>query len=95
MIKNLTEEGNPQWSVAKSAVSTNCPIGWGCRIHRLHLCSEVIAPKECPRYDTKQYDSEAPVMLELRGMWSALSLASLPGQLGSGVVAHERVLSMG
>ena len=26
------------------------------------------SPNECPRYDTKQSDDEAPVMLELWGM---------------------------
>ena len=34
-------------------------------------------------------------MLELWGMRSALSLRSLPGSLCSGVVAPDRVLSMG
>ena len=34
-------------------------------------------------------------MLELRGMWSTSLLPSLPGQLGLGVVALDRVLSMG
>ena len=40
-------------------------------------------------------DGEAPVMLELWGMWSTLSLSSLPGPLWLGVVAPGRVLSMG
>ena len=34
-------------------------------------------------------------MLELWGMQSTLSLPSLPGPLWSGVVAPDRVLSMG
>ena len=50
---------------------------------------------ECHRYDTKQSDGEAPVMLELWGMWSAYSVPSLPSPLRPGVVAFERVLSMG
>ena len=33
-------------------------------------------------------------MLELWGMWSIPSLASLPGPLCPGVVAPDRVLSM-
>ena len=49
---------------------------------------------ECPGYDTKQSDGEAPVMLELRGMCSNLSLPLLPGSLWPGVVAPDRVLSM-
>ena len=32
------------------------PVGWGYRIHRLHLCRwESPPPNECPIYDTKQY----------------------------------------
>ena len=58
-----------------------CPVGWGCRILRLHLCRAVRPPNECPRYDTKQSDGEAPVMLELWGMQSIPSLPSLPGPL--------------
>ena len=50
---------------------------------------------ECPRYDTKQSDGEAPVMLELLGMWSTPSLLSFPDPLWPGVVAPNRVLSMG
>ncbi len=29
-------------------------------------------PNECTEYDTKKSDGEAPVMLELLGMWSIL-----------------------
>ena len=34
-----------------------CPVGWGCRIHQLHLCRGVRhpLPNECPRYNTKQF----------------------------------------
>ena len=43
-----------------------CPVGWGCRIHRLLLCWGVRPPThKCPWYDTKQSDGEVPVMLEL------------------------------
>ena len=42
------------------------PVGWGYRIHLLHLSSGVSpTPKVCPRYDAKQSDCEAPVMLNL------------------------------
>ena len=37
-------------------------------------------PNKCPGYD-KQSDGEAPVMLELWGMWSTPSLPLLPGPL--------------
>ena len=33
-------------------------------------------------------------MLELRGMWSILSLPSLPGLFWPGVVAPDKVISM-
>ena len=50
---------------------------------------------ECPVYDTEQSDGEVPVMLEVWGMWSTPSLLSLPAPLWPGVVASDRVLSMG
>ena len=34
-------------------INGNCPVGWGCRIHRLLLCRGVRSPNECPGYDTK------------------------------------------
>ena len=36
---------------------------------------------ECPGYDIKQSDGEAPVMLALWGIWSTTSVASLQGSL--------------
>ena len=38
-------------------------------------------PNVCPGYDTKRSDSEAQVILELRGMQTTPSLLSLPGPL--------------
>ena len=79
-----------------SAKKNSCPIGWGCRIHRLLLSrGEGPPPNECPGYDTKQSDGEVPAMLELWGMRSTSSLPSLPGPLWPGVVAPDRALSMG
>ena len=49
-------------------------------------------PNECPGYDTKQFDDGASVMLELWGMRSTRLSPSLPGLLGPGVVASDRVL---
>ena len=73
-----------------------CPVGSGSRIHRLHLCRGVRPPPhECPRYDIKQSDGEVPITLELWGMRSTPSLPSLPGPFWMGVVALDRVLSMG
>ena len=64
------------------------PIGWGCGIHRLHLCNEG------PGYDTKQSDDEVPVMMGLWGMWSIPLLALIPGPIWPGMVAPDRALSM-
>ena len=48
-----------------------------------------IQPTNQPRHDTKQSDGEVPVVQELWGMpW-------LPDPLRPGVVAPDRVLSMG
>ena len=40
----------------------HCPVGWGRRIHRLHLSRGVRPPKECHGYDTKQSNGEVPEM---------------------------------
>ena len=52
-------------------------------------------PNKCPRYDIKQSDDEATIMLELWGMWRTSSLPSLSSPLWPGMVALDRVLSMG
>ena len=49
---------------------------------------------KCPVYVTKQFDGEASVMQELRGMRSILSLPSFPSPLWPGVVSSDRVLSV-
>ena len=84
------------YNVHNSLIST-CLVGWGCGIHQLHLCREVRPPLpyECPGYDSKQSDVEVPVMLELWGMQSTLSLPLLPGSLWPGMVAPNRALPMG
>ena len=53
------------------------------------------ASNEYPRYDIKQSDGEAPIMLEIWEMQSNSSLPSLPGSLWPEVVTRDRVLSMG
>ena len=52
-------------------------------------------PNECPRYQTKQSDGETPVLLELCGTRSTLSLPLVPGPLWPEMVALDRVLSIG
>ena len=74
----------------------NSPVSWDCRIHQLHLCRCVRPlpiPNECPGYDTKTSDGEAPV-LELWEMWSTSLLPLLPGLLRPRVVVPLRVPSM-
>ena len=56
---------------------------------------ELSPPNESTGYDTKQFDGEAPVLLELWGMRSTPSLSSLPGPTWPRVVAPDRVLCMG
>ena len=74
----------------------HCPVGLGSRIHRqLFFQRGKILLNEYPGYDTKQSDDEVPVMLELWGMQSTLSLPLLPGPLWPGVVAPDRILFIG
>ena len=47
-------------------------------------------PDECPDYDSKQSDSEIPVMLGLWGMQKTHSLPLLPGPLCPGVIASDK-----
>ena len=47
---------------------------------------------KCPRYEIKQSNGEAPVMLELWGMQSNPSLPPLPCPFWSGVVPPDRIL---
>ena len=70
------------WNVRNFLNDNGCLVGWGCRIHWLHLCKGVRSPpNECPGYDTKQSDGEVPVMLEFWGIQSTPSLPSLQGPL--------------
>ena len=72
-----------------------CPVGWGCRIHRLHLCRGVkFPPSPTSVLDMTQNNGDVPVILELWGMQSTPLLPLLPGPLWLGVVAPDRVLSM-
>ena len=67
-----------------------CPVGWSCKIHRLHFCRGVRPPpNKCPGYDTKQSDGKVPVMLGIWGMWRIFSLPLLPGPLWLGTVAPD------
>ena len=82
-------ERNTEYNRADKTPEIDCPVGWGCRIHRLLLFRGVRPPNEYLRYDTKQSDGEVPLMLELWGMQSTPSLPSLPSPLWPGVVAPD------
>ena len=75
--------------------SINCPFSGGSTIHWQLLCRGERPRNECAGYDIKQSDGEAPVMLELWGMWSTPSLPLLSGPLRPRVVAPDRALSIG
>ena len=79
-----------------SVFNSYSPVSWDGRIYWLHLCRGVrpLSPNEYPGYDIKQSGGDAPVMLELWGMRSTLSLPLFPDPLWPRVVAPERVLSM-
>ena len=49
--KGMKTPYSPPSHEVNSITAVPCPVDWGCRIHQLH--------------DTKQSDSEAPVMVEL------------------------------
>ena len=68
-----------------------CPVGWGCRIHRLLLCRGVRHPS------TSVLDiilNNLMVRFKLWGMLSTPSLPSLPGPLWPGVVAPDVCISL-
>ena len=53
------------------------------------------SPNEYPRYDIKQPDGKAPVMLKLWEKQSTPSLPVLPGPLWPRMIALHRILCMG
>ena len=67
---------------------------WSCWIHRLHPCRGVRLSQWVSWFDSKQFDSEVPLILELWRIRSTLVLLSLPCPLCTGVVTPEKVLSM-
>ena len=71
----------------------SCLVGWGCRIHRLHLYRGVRPPhNECPVYDTRQTVGELAVILGFGGMQSTPSLPLHPGPFWPVLVAPVRAL---
>ena len=70
-------------------------VSWGYRMHRLHFWRGVRLSQRVSCYDTKQSEGEASVMMVLWGVQSIALLSLLPNSLRPGVVAHDRVLSIG
>ena len=78
-------------TVLRELTTISCPVGWGCRIHWLHLCGGVRPPpNQYPDYDTKHSAGEVLVMMEPWEIRSIHSLPLLPGRLWPGVVALDR-----
>ena len=50
---------------------------------------------DCPGYDTKQSNGEAPVILQLQRMQRTPFLTLLPGLIWPGVAAPDWIISMG
>ena len=82
------------FNLQNKANKFNCPVGWDCRIQTASL-QRSKPPPQVSWYDSKQSDGEVPVMLEFWGMRSTVSLPLLSIWLWPGVVAPDRVLSMG
>ena len=74
------------WSIQYGAFG---PVGWDCRIYRRHLCRGLSFPQ------ITLNNNVASVMLELWRMQSTPSLPSFLGPFCSGLVAPNRVQSMG
>ena len=79
----------------RSTLFTLSAVGWVCRIHRLYLFRRVrsLSQRVSYIYITKS-DGEAP-FLEIEEMWSIPSLKLVQCLLWLGVVAPDKVLSMG
>ena len=73
--------------MAQSAGTVECTDSFSAK--------ELDSRNDCPGYDTKQSDGQAPVMLKLWGMQSISLLPLLPGLLWPGLVAPDMVISIG
>ena len=65
-----------------------CPVGWDCRVHRLHLCRGVRPPpNKYLGYDTKQSDdgvlSNFGALGNVEYSFFAITLRSTQAQSGS------------
>ena len=73
-----------------------CPVGWGCRIHKLPLCRGVRPlPTRVLDMTQNNFNGEVQVMLEFCGMWSTPDVPVLPGLLWHRIEGPDRNQSMG
>ena len=82
-------------STNQNPCSKICPVGAVKYTDCASAKGQDPTPNSCPVHGTKQSDGEVPVMVELWGMRCTSSLPLLPGPLWPGVVAPDRVHSMG
>ena len=85
----------PYSGVSCRTLKSTGTVGWGSRVHRLHLCWGVKLVQWVSWYDTKQSDGGALIIPELRGMRSTPSLSSLTASLWSRGVIPYIVICMG
>ena len=75
---------------------SSCPVGWGCRIHQLHLCRGVRPPSLMSVLDRTLNNLMARLQPWIFGECGVyLNGHRSQVQSGSGVVAPDRVLPMG
>ena len=73
---------------SKKWIDRTRPVGWGCRVHQLYLCTDVrVRPNVYSGYDTQLH-----LIVRLLS-WAIPSLRLFPGLHFSGVVIPEKVPS--
>ena len=83
------------WTSYTETISPICPVGWGFRIHRLHICKGVRLPQRVSWIWHKAIWWWCSSNAGALGNAEYSSLLSLPDRLCPGLVAPDRVLSMG
>ena len=84
----------PQASYYVHFQTKTLKVDRGYRMYRPHFCTGVRHhPNECPGYDIKPYDGEAPA-LEIWEIQNTHLVSLIPGSLWPEVVAPDKFLSM-
>ena len=87
---DVSEAKSTEWDITIETQSAGAVTQ-----QQLYLYRRIRPPNVCPGNVTYKSDGEAPVILVFWGMWITPSMTLLPDPLGPGVVAPDRVLSMG